>query len=102
MNAVRFIIRSILYIPFIILRAIAQGLWSVIHGILTSVGRWIGRVVLPIVGLGGVLWFVANSMPPEQRDQIIAQIGGIAIIGYIIWNMISSPFKNRAKKRRRR
>lgn len=101
MNAIRFIIRSILYIPFIILRAIAQGLWSVIHGILTSVGRWIGRVVLPIVGLCGMLWFLTNNMTPDQLGGMLAPIAGIAITAYVMRNMFNALLPPPKKRKRR-
>ena len=101
MNAILFIIRAVLYIPALILRAIAQGLQDVIVGILTGIGRWIGRVALPIAAVGGMLWLATKSMPPEQLGNVAGQLIGIAIIGYAMWNMITSPFRSRKKRRRR-
>lgn len=102
MRVIRFIIRNILNLIFIIVQGIAQGLWSVIRGILTGVSRWIGRVVLPIGLVFGMLWFGTKSMPPEQLGNVIGQLIAIAIVGYAIWNMITSPFRSHNKRRRRR
>lgn len=101
MNVIHFIIRAILFVPFLLLRAIAQGLWDAVMGILTSMGRWIGRVVLPIVAIGGIFWLATKSMPPEQIGNVAGQLIVIAILGYAMWSMVTSPFRSRKKRRRR-
>jgi hypothetical protein len=69
---------------------------------LAGLGRWIGRVVLPVVAVLGGLWLLANGMVPQEAKDVLMLIAALGVMLYGMQMIVTAPFRAAKKQRKKR